>query len=401
MKTQFTRRSFLSQAGIIGLGSTALPTTFPLQSKQHSLQKSDVKITDIKTYIIPRGLFVKLETDAGVTGWGECSPNNQRVVQAFIETDFKNTVIGRDPFDVEPIWDDLFWENHDLGPAGALPYAIAGIDLALWDIKGKILDVPVYKLLGGAYRKTFDVYGGFGLEGGKVPVADAVKRAVSLAEEGFKIIKFRMQIRENNLDPNPDPTLKYYKATRKELPDDVELFIDPNEGYTAARAILIGKALQDEGMRYYESPCPLENHRDTAQVVEALDIPVLAGEKCYSRWQFRDLITQGNPDVIQPDIIKSGGITEVKKIAALGQIFFKKVAPHNTKPTLGTAAALHLAASISNFGPFIEFVERNRYQEVLSTVENPIALENGQLVLPEGPGLGLTVDEKRVEQLAE
>ncbi|HKJ79679.1 MAG TPA: enolase C-terminal domain-like protein, partial [Prolixibacteraceae bacterium] len=144
-----------------------------------------------------------------------------------------------------------------------------------------------------------------------------------------------------------------------------------------------------------------ENHKDTAAVVEALDIPVLAGEKCYTRWQFRDLILQANPDIIQPDVIKAGGITEVKKIAALGQTFFKTLAPHNTKPTLGTAAALHLLASCSNFGPFIEFIETELYGPVLSVFENQIEFKEGKLIVPEGEGLGLIINEKKLERIAE
>ena len=179
------------------------------------------------------------------------------------------------------------------------------------------------------------------------------------------------------------------------------MFVDPNEGYTAARDIQIGKELQRMGMKYYESPCPLENHRDTAEVVRAMEIPVMAGEKCYTRWQIRDLILEANPDIIQPDLIKAGGITEVKKIAALGQTFFKALAPHNTKPTLGTAAALHLMASISNAGPFLEYVELDTYQDVLSVFDTLIEFREGKLQVPEKPGLGLVINEKKLEKLAE
>lgn len=395
------RRKFLSTLGIAGMAGVAAANPYDTnQFQQNEAENTGIKITGLKTFVLPRAILVKLETNAGIDGWGESSPNNTRLIETFIQTDMKERVIGRDPFDVEPIWDELFWYNHDLGPGGALPYAIAGIDLALWDLKGKILKQPVYKMLGGCYRKEFLVYGGFGIYGGTVSVDEAVKKALNLAEKGFRVIKLRMQIREYNLNPVPDFTLEYYDAVRKALPDDVELFVDPNEGYTASRAIEIGRELQDRGMKYYESPCPLENHKDTAAVVEALDIPVLAGEKCYTRWQFRDLILQANPDVIQPDVIKAGGITEVKKIAALGQTFFKTLAPHNTKPTLGTAAALHLLASVSNFGPFIEFIETELYQPVLSVFDNHVEFKNGYLILPEEPGLGLQANEKRVTALA-
>lgn len=396
------RRKFLSTIGLSGIaGFTALnPLISIAQNHQKDAVSSGIKITGLKTFVLPRAILVKLETNAGIDGWGESSPNNTRLIETFIQTDMKERVIGRDPFDVEPIWDELFWYNHDLGPGGALPYAVAGIDLALWDLKGKILNQPVYKLLGGSYRKEFLAYGGFGLYGGTVSVDDAVSKALNLAEKGFKVIKLRMQIREYNLNPADDYTVKYYTAVRKALPGDVELFVDPNEGYTASRAIEIGRELQKLGMKYFESPCPNEAHRDTRAVVEALDIPVLAGEKCYTRWQFRDLILEANPDVIQPDLIKAGGITEVKKIAALGQTFFKTIAPHNTKPTLGTAAALHLVASISNFGPFIEFIETELYQPVLSVFDTHVEFKNGHLILPEEPGLGLVINEARVEKLA-
>ncbi|WP_020531270.1 mandelate racemase/muconate lactonizing enzyme family protein [Flexithrix dorotheae] len=392
------RRKFLSSLGMVGLGSYMPGMVNASVPNLHD--KTGIKISDVKTFRVDRGIFVKLETDAGYAGWGESSPNSTEIIESFIHNLLKKEVIGRDPFDVEPIWDELFWKSHDLGPAGALPYAIAGIDLALWDLKGKILKQPVYNLLGGSFRKEMKVYGGFGVLGGKVPLEQAIKRAVNLAEKGFTIVKLRMQIRENNLNPIPDPTLKYYTAIRKELPDSVELFVDPNEGYTASRAIQIGKELQQLGMKFYESPCPLENHKDTAAVVEAMDIPVLAGEKCYTRWQFRDLILQANPDVIQPDLIKSGGITEVKKVAALGQTFFKTLAPHNTKPTLGTAAAMHLLASISNAGPFIEFIETELYGEVMSVFDTLVEFKNGKLIVPQANGLGIEINEKKLKTIA-
>ncbi|MGF1637233.1 MAG: mandelate racemase/muconate lactonizing enzyme family protein [Cyclobacteriaceae bacterium] len=405
MKKPINRRSFLLNAGLASAGAALIPNSLAAQDTLNhqafiSDEKSDIKITQVRTYILHRAILVKLETNIGISGWGECSPNSPEVIEAFIHHTMKNFVVGQDPFNVELIWDTLFWQNHDLGPAGALPYAIAGIDLALWDIKGKVLKQPVYKLLGGKYRKNMPAYGGFGVYGGTVSVDEATKKALKLAERGFKIVKLRMQIREYNMDPIPDFTLKYYEAVRKALPDDVELFVDPNEGYTAARAIQIGKELQAMGMKYYESPCPLENHRDTAEVVKAMDIPVLAGEKCYTRWQFRDLILEANPDIIQPDVIKSGGITEVKKIAALGQTFFKSIAPHNTKPTLGTAAMMHVMASISNAGPFIEFIEIEIYKEVMSVFENQVVFNDGKLEVPEGVGLGLVINEKRLEKLA-
>lgn len=401
-RQKIQRRGFLLNIGkasaVAGL-VTAPATVFGNKGNAVIPAQSDIKITNIKTYRLYRAILVRVETNVGVVGWGECSPNSTEVIESFIHHTMKKFLIGQDPFNVELIWDTLFWQNHDLGPSGALPYAIAGIDLALWDIKGKVLNVPVYRLLGGMYREEVPAYGGFGVYGGSVSVDEAKEKALKLAEKGFKFIKLRMQIREYNLDPYPDFTLKYYEGVRKALSNDVELFVDPNEGYTAARAIEIGLELQSMGMKYYESPTPLENHRDLAEVVKAINIPVMAGEKCYTRWQFRDLILEANPDIIQPDLIKAGGITEVKKIAALGQTFFKTIAPHNTKPTLGTAAAMHLMASISNAGPFIEFIETEIYEEVMSVFDNQVEFKNGKLLVPKLAGLGLEINEKRLEKL--
>ena len=399
------RRRFLGAVGLatVGLQSLAQNATgeTPAEDTTHArFDPAEIKVTNVETYRLARAILIKLETNVGVVGWGESSSNSRPVVEAFIHDKLKHVVIGQNPFNVEPIWDKLFWGEHDLGPSGGLPYSVAGIDLALWDIKGKVLNLPIYRLLGGHYRKEMLAYASIPLRGGAIPIEEAVDRAVALADKGFKVIKLRMQIRETNLDPIPDPTLKYYAAVRQALPAEVELFVDPNEGYTAARAIQVGKRLQDLGMKYFESPCPLENHRDTGEVVRALDIPVMTGEKCYTRWQFRDLILEANPDIIQPDAIKAGGITEMKKIAALGQIFFKAIVPHNTKPTLGTAAALHVMASVSNAGPFLEFVELDSYQEVLSVFDTHIEFNGGKMQVPEKPGLGLVIDGERVEQLA-
>ncbi len=410
MKNNFNRRKFLTALGVSTAGSAlaAIPSLEAASSEKTKMLLSidapkDIKITNVTTYKVKRALFIKIETNAGVTGWGESSSNSPReVVESFIMREMRKTIIGMNPFDTELIWNTLFWQSHDLGPSGALSYAVAGIDLALWDIKGKILNQPVYNLLGGHFRSEIPTYCGIPLKGGKIPIEEAVERALKVARLGFKTIKLRMQIRENNLNPIPDPTVLYYKAVRKALPNDIDLFVDPNEGYTASRAIQIGRALQDLGMKYYESPVPRENNKDLAAVVDAIDIPVMAGEKCYTRWEFRDLILQGNPDIINPDVIKAGGITEVKRIAVIAQAFFKHLVPHNTKPTLGTAAALHLMANISNAGPFLEYVELDTYKEVMECFpeEQRLKLKDGKLQVPTGPGLGITIDEDKVKYFA-
>ncbi len=392
------RRSFLVKASTSALVGNSI-----IAATATPVNRSDIKITDVKVFQFEKGsdkaVFVKVETNEGTAGWGECSPNFSPVIKEVVNVSLKPLLIGKDPFATEPLWEEMLYVNHDLGAGGALTYAIAGVDCALWDLKGKILGVPVYQLLGGKFVDKVLAYGGFGLKGGEVPVNEAVGRAVKLAERGFKVIKLRMQIRENNLNPDPDPTLKYYKEIKQALGNEVELFVDPNEGYTAYRAIEIGKKLQnDYGMRYYEAPCPEEAHRETRQVVEALDMAVMSGEKAYNRWQFRDLILNANPDMINPDICKAGGISEGMKIAALANAFHKQVVAHNTKPTLATAATLHVLASIPNTGPFVEYIDRDIFPTIISVFDEDVRFEEGYLYLPEAPGLGLVINEKRLEK---
>jgi len=403
----YSRRNFIQKAALVGmtpvLSSDYLHTTTEKRPAPHV---GAMKISAVNTYRIDRGydriLIIKITTDAGIKGYGECSPNNTWTLETLFHRGVKQRLLGKDPFNREAIWEEIFWENHDLGSGGTLTYLLAGIDLALWDIAGKTLNVPVYKLLGGKYRDRIPVYAGFGVNGGQVPVEEAVRTAVKLAERGFRTIKLRVQIRENNLDPIPDPTLPYARAIRKALPDDVDFFVDPNEGYTAQRAISVGRILKEElGMTYFEAPCAEENHRDTREVTRQLDLVILAGEKTYNRWMMLDLITEANPDVVNPDIIKSGGITELDKMATVAQVLHKSLAPHNTKPTLGTAAAVHLCCSISNFGPFIEFIDTDLMPTIMDLYENRVEFNDGMLHLPEEPGLGLMIKESLLEKIAE
>lgn len=384
-------------------GSVSIATA---ASRPRVTGPSDVKITDVKVFRREEGkdkaVFVKIETDEGTSGWGECSPNFSPIIAELVKVTLKPLLLGQDPFATETLWEEMLFVNHDLGPGGSLTYAIAGVDCALWDLKGKLLNVPVYKLLGGKFTDKVLAYGGFGLRGGDMSVDEAVQKATKLAERGFKVIKLRMQIRENNLNPEPDPTLKYYGAVQKALGEGVELFVDPNEGYTAYRAIEIGKRLQnDYGMRYYEAPCPEEAHRETRQVVEALDMAVMSGEKAYNRWQFRDLILNANPDMLNPDFSKAGGISEGMKICALANAFHKQIVPHNTKPTLATAATLHLLASIPHAGPFVEYIDRDLFPTVTAMFDQDVRFADGYLHLPEGPGLGLVINEKRLQKAFE
>jgi L-alanine-DL-glutamate epimerase-like enolase superfamily enzyme len=367
-----------------------------------SQMRHQAKITAVETFKLKNALLVKVTADNGLAGWAEASPNNTHLVETFIHTGMKKLCLSRSIWDAEPLWDDLFYENHDLGPQGVLTYAIAGIDCALWDLRGKTVGVPVYRLLGGAYRDRMKAYGSFGVDGGrKLTPAQAAAKAAKLVDRGFQVVKLRMQIRERDINPYPDPTPLYAREVRKAIGDRIGLIVDINNGYTAARAIEVGKRLRDEcDVRYYEEPVSTQNLHELAQVSEALDIPVIAGEKEYTRWQHRDLVEHGKVDILNPDVSKCGGLTEAKKIAALGQAAEKPIIPHNTRPTFSTAASLHLAASISNAGPFLEFVDVDEFVNLMGAMKSNVEFKDGYLMVPQQPGLGIEPDEPAIRRLA-
>lgn len=400
---KFNRRSFLQTSAAVGVATLLAPRIADAQAqpaKQALSSVSNVKITDVKTFKLKDAILVKVESDAGVSGWSEASPNNVHVAETFINQGLKQEVVEKSVWNAEPIWDDMFYANHDLGPGGILTYGIAGIDCALWDLRGKLTKMPVYRLLGGKYRDKVRAYGSFGVNGGRRMTAQqAAEKAVKFVEKGFTVIKLRMQIRERNINPADDLTMEYARAVRKAIGDKIEFFVDINNGYTAARAIEIGKKLRQEiGVNYYEEPVSTQNLHELAQVVEAMDIPIIAGEKEYTRWQHRDLIERGKVGIINPDVVKCGGLTEAKKIAAFAQACSRQIVPHNTKPTFSTAASLHFAASISNCGAFMEFVDVDEFTDLMNLMKNNVEFKDGFLLVPQTPGIGIEPDEERVKR---
>lgn len=362
-----------------------------------------VKIKEINTFVVNSlGCFVQVVADNGATGWGEADADNPPLMAAFINNGIKQEVLGEPVWDGEKLWDKMFFGNHDHGPGGALTNAIAGIDLALWDLKGKLLGLPVYKLLGGMYRDKVRVYGSFGISFGRTYTPEqAAAQAKKFVDQGFTCVKLRIQIRENRQNPNPDPTLIYARAVRKAIGNDIDFWVDINNGYSAARAIEMAKKLKQEfGVIFYEEPVSDQTHSETAAVVKAVDLPVIQGEKQYTRWQERELIIYGNPDVLNPDPIKAGGLTEMKKIAAIAQVYGKPIMCHNTRPTLSTAAALHFAASIPNCGEFLEYVDitSEKYAPVAALMKTKLRFEKGYLYVPQGPGFGVEMDEQAIRR---
>lgn len=396
LKDQHTRRDVLrtmASAAAVAVGGTL----YSNESAVAAPTSSDLVVRELKTYVMNDAIFVRVTSDSGVSGWGECDAGSHSVMDAFIHSEHAQRILGKDPFDTEPMYDEMFYRSHDFGPGGALSNSIAGIDIALWDLKARILDVPVYRLLGGLYRKRMPIYGSYGTGRWRMTRDEAVAQAVKFVRAGFGTVKCRMQIREDYLNPVEDRTIEYVDAIEKEIGKDAELFVDINNGYSAARAIQVGRVLQDKyGHRFYEEPCSDQNHIETAKVVEALDMGVIAGEKEYTLWQLDEMIRYANPDFLNPDVIKAGGITVMQKIAALSQARQKPLIFHNTRPTLSTAATLQLAASAPTVGPFFEYPDVDRFTALVGVVDEYLTVEEGHIEVPDTPGIGLDIDEEKV-----
>ncbi len=394
-----SRHEFL-RLSALGL---ATPSVLPNSiATSHLKAPSEIKITKVKPYVFKKATFVKIETDAGISGWGEADHDHPELVAKVIEEFCENEVEGQNPFHSEHIWMRLFFKGEDIGSTGLLPGTIAGIDNALWDLKGKLLNVPVRNLLGSTQAEKVRVYGSYGRSGGKNGQKDAVEMAATGAafvEQGYTTIKARMQIRQLNLNPDPDPTFEIIREVRRAVGDDIELFVDFNNGYTPAKAIDMGLKLYEHfNIAALEEPISYLDYQGLSQVVEALPIPVMAGEHEFNKWQMRDLLTIGRIDVINADVIKCAGISECKKVADMAHAFDRTIMVHNARPTLATAASLQLIGSIPNAARVQEYGGKREELGLNHLFDNYFTFKDGYLYIPNQPGLGLTVNEEAMEK---
>lgn len=384
--------SILAAANLIGAKAFGQKKTMGL---------SDVKITNIKPYIFKSALYVKIETDAGVNGWGEGDHESPKVLATFLEEVFSPILKGQNVFDSEYIWHQLFFEGFENGSTGINPGALAAVDNALWDLKGKLSSLPVHKLLGSSKLEKTAVYGSYGRRkksGFKTPQEMAAE-GMKFVEQGYKTIKARMQLYDRDKNPPFAFTYDCIKEVRKTVGEEIELFVDFNNGYTSGKAIELGLKLYEHfNIKAIEEPVSSMNYPSLKEVVDALPCEVNAGEHEYNRWQFRDLITVGNPDCLNLDVIKCAGISECKKIAGMAHAFDKEIMVHNTRPTLATAASLNLISSISNAAKVQEFSGMRPELEQNRLFHDSLKFENGYLYIPQSPGLGLEVDEKAMEK---
>ena len=347
-----------------------------------------MKITDIKTFLMMAGspaskestswsarnwCFVKVYTDEGITGLGEGS-GWPRVVETAIN-DLKPIVIGEDPMNIERIWQKMLVSTMGAGMTGTPGSgSMNAIDMALWDIKGKALNTPVWNLLGGKVRDRIRAYGH----------ASTPERALELKERGLTAVKTGGVHR----------TVEKVDGIRKAVGDQMDIMVDAHgpPWFTTKDAIIIGKALEPYKLLFYEDPVPPDNIEALQRVQDNVDIPIAAGERHSHIWGVRQLIEREIVDVVQPDTGRIGGISQMMKIAAMAEAHYITVAPHSgSLGPVAEYAAIHVLAAIPN-ALILERVHDDvpvRYEVTLPHIETI----DGHIEVPDRPGLGVDIDE--------
>lgn len=369
-----------------------------------------MKITDIKVNRIqtPQGenaqtfagttgrLIVRVFTDEGVVGIAEGS-RNLSVFRAYIDDLIKPLIVGMDPVQPRRIWETLTLGTGQ--QATRFPSQIVGaIDVALWDITGKAADLPIYSLLGGARRTEIPLYWSRGNGWSKTP-GEMLEEIQEGYEKGYRAFKIRMDWRDYRQDADPKKDFAIFKAVREWLPDDVPLSFDANCGYSVPTAIEQGRRFEELGIAHFEEPLPQYDLRGLRQVVDALDCAVSTGEQEISAWRFRDLMDLANPDILQPDVLNVGGLSEMIRVYEMAVANNKIVMPHSPSIGANSLASLHLYSTVTNAVRPHEFSEEftGPVEGVASLFADPIIPVNGTITLSDRPGLGVELDEKALE----
>ncbi len=340
----------------------------------------------------PGRLLVRVFTDEGITGIAEGS-RGYGVFSAYLDEIIKPLLVGMDPLQPRRIWELLSLGDGER--ATRLPSQIVGsIDVAIWDIMGKAAGMPLHKLLGGAARTEIPLYWSRGSGWRKSP-GEMLEEVQEGYERGFRAFKIRMDWRDYRQDADPNKDFAIFETCRRWLPDDVPLGFDANCGYSVPTAITQGRRLEDMGVAHFEEPLPQYDFPGLRQVVDALDCPVSTGEQEISAWRFRDLIDLGNPDILQPDILNVGGVSEIMRVYEIAVAQNKVIMPHSPNIGANSLASLHAYSTVGNAIRPHEFSEEftGPAENVAELFVDPIIPEDGKITLSDRPGLGLEIDE--------
>ena len=341
-----------------------------------------------------RSAFVRITTQDGVVGYGEASPmQGGEHSLGIIRRDLTPMLVGADAFDQGMLYDRMFHKNIKLGPEGALTGALAAVDIALWDIKGKMTGLPVYKLLGGAWRTDIPFYSSIG--GNAARTVDETVRVVEarLKKETPAAIKIRWDGDRSKQDIDIKGDIAKARAVRKLVGDDFPLAFDANNQYSVGSAIRVGRALEELGYIWFEEPVQHYDVRGMGEVAQRLDITVSAAEQTYTIQALVDMINAG-VRMVQPDIVKMGGITGLMHCAAICFAHGVELVPHQTQPAIGNVANLHVLATLMHLTKPAEFADASGRLDIgFTALPKP---ENGRFHVPAAPGLGIEINDAEI-----
>ena len=385
-----------------------------------------MKITDLKCYLVeidwddrpganhPRNLikrefvFVQIDTDEGITGWGEITnyPGNigNRAIQKYV-TEIKDFLVGWDPTKIEEIWNRTFRLFTYTGTRGATTAAISGIDIALWDIFGKSTNLPIYRLLGGAVRNEVPLYTHPPEPGQDIQLAvEDAKEIVASGHTAFKMDPMMHSSWSGNNGGNvgyldgeisPEGAARAEEITaeiRSAVGPEIEILIDAHGKFNVPTAINLANRLEPYGIHWFEEPVPVESYHALQQVKESTNVRISVGERLHTRYEFIPIFEKNLADYVMPDVTWTGGISELKKISTMAEAYYVPVSPHDASGPINIMAGAQVSMTVPNFYK----LETMRYD--LSgydcLLDNPLDIRDGNLYLSESPGLGINLDEE-------
>ncbi len=403
---QFSRRTILKGAALQALGSFSvfsLPALAEaVQTNSSPNQRPKLKITDVRTaQVLVHGpqTHVRIYTDQGIYGQGECT--DAAVGAASLIRGWRRMLIGRDPLNVEAIWERIRTGGIFAGAQGGqYVTALSGIEIALWDLAGKALGLPVYQLLGGKFRDDVTIYCDSDMD---VPIGPESDRKLPwIKAQGFKAMKIDL---DDARDParwdrvnwtasngEIDRMVKWVSHVHESIPADMALACDMHGRYDATTGKKVAKALEPFRLMWLEEPVPAEDIDAMADIRHSTSTPIACGENLYMRWGYRELLDKKAVDIIQPDFQKVGGIAEAQKVANMAQAYYVPVAPHCVVSPIGVMATAHACTTFPNF-LCCEWHWINHQDLWNAWVKEGNIIVNGSVTPSDRPGLGVEMDE--------
>lgn len=360
-----------------------------------------MKITSVKIYEVkPRWIFCKVSTDEGIVGWGEMISGTKTRTVVEGAKELADRIVGRDPFEIERLWQELHRSFFRGGPINGT--IVSGLEMALWDIKGKAFDVPVWQLLGGRARDRIRVYSWVG---GDRP-SDVANEAMDRLSRGFRAIKMNAVEELHYVDTydKVKSAVDRIASIRDVCGDDIEVGIDFHGRVHRPMAKVLANALVPYHPMFIEEPVLPENWESFASLAAEVPIPIATGERLYTRWEYKRLLVQGTVDIVQPDVSMCGGILEARKIIGMAEAFDVAAAPHAPYGPIALAATLQVDVCSPNV--FIQEqslgIHYNQGFDLLDFIQNKDVFEftDGYIRVPTEPGLGLVMDEEKIQAVS-